>query len=275
MQPNVQGASKDWYKDFFQGVALDMWRRAIPPQMTEAEAGFLAEVFPSGGRILDVPCGNGRHSIALAKRGFKVTGVDLSEEFITEARREAKQSAAAEFLHTDMRELPWQSEFDGACCLGNSFNYLDYAGTIAFLAAVSKSLKPGGRFVIDTGCSAESLLPKLQERGWMELGDILFLSSRRYDAAESRLEIEYTFVRDGVADKRKASSAVYTVAETRRMLEQTGFATKSLFGGFDKSQFELGSPRLVIVAESKNDARFQSCRSAIIGSTREARNAGK
>jgi SAM-dependent methyltransferase len=247
MQHNLgTGASKDWYKDFFQGVALDMWRRAIPPQMTEAEAGFLADVFPSGGRILDVPCGNGRHSMALAKRGFRVTGVDLSEEFIAEAKQ---SEAGAEFLQADMRELPWQSEFDGACCLGNSFSYLDYSGTLAFLAAVNKSLKPGGRFVIDTGCSAESLLPKLQERSWMEFGDILFLSSRRYDAAESRLEIEYTFVRDGIADKRKASSAVYTVAETRRMLEQTGFATKSFFGGFDKSPFELGSPRLVIVAE--------------------------
>ncbi len=245
MQHNLDnGASKDWYKDFFQGVALDMWRRAIPPQMTEAEVGFLADVFPPSGRILDVPCGNGRHSIALAKRGFKVTGVDLAEEFIAEAR----SYPDAEFVHADMRELPWHSEFDGACCLGNSFSYLDHAGTIAFLTAVNRSLKPGGRFVIDTGCSAESLLPKLQERSWMELGDILFLSSRRYNAIESRLEIEYTFVRNGIADKRKASSAVYTVAETRRMLEQTGFATQSLFGGFDKCPFELGSPRLVVVA---------------------------
>jgi SAM-dependent methyltransferase len=244
-------SDNDWYKDFFRGVTLDMWRRAIPPQMTEAEVEFIADVLavPAGGRILDVPCGNGRHSIPLARRGYRVTGVDLSEEFIAEARTAV--IPGVEFLRADMRELTWRSEFDGACCLGNSFNYLDHAGTLAFLAAVNKSLKPGARFVIDTGCCAESLLPNLQTRGWMELGDILFLSSRKYNAAESRLEIEYTFVRGGVTDKRNASSAVYTVAETHRMLEQSGFEMKSLFGGFDQSPFALGSPRLVLVAEKR------------------------
>ena len=249
----------DWYKDFFHGVALDMWRRAVSPQVTEAETEFLEDVLavPAGGRILDVPCGNGRHSIALAKRGYRVTGVDLAEEFIIEARASAVEARAgsagsqvnAEFRNGDMRDLPWQSEFDGAFCLGNSFCYLDHSGTIAFLEAVSGTLRPGARFVIDTGCSAESLLPKLQERAWVELGDMLFLSSRQYNAAESRLEIEYTFVRNGVSDKRHASFAVYTAAETRRLLEHAGFATRSLFGGFDKSAYALGSPRLILVAE--------------------------
>jgi SAM-dependent methyltransferase len=148
-----------------------------------------------------------------------------------------------------MRDVPWQSAFDGAYCLGNSFCYLDHSGTVEFLKAVSGALKPGARFVIDTGCSAESLLPKLQERAWVELGDLLFLSSRRYNAAESRLEIEYTFVRHGVSDKRHASFAVYTVAETRRLLEQAGLVTRSLFGGFDKSAYALESPRMILVAE--------------------------
>jgi SAM-dependent methyltransferase len=249
----------DWYKDFFHGAALDMWRRAVTPEITQVETEFLVDVLaiPAGGRVLDVPCGNGRHSIELAKRGYQVTGVDLAEEFVIEARASTEEARAglagspvkAEFHHSDMRELPWQSAFDGAFCVGNSFCYLDHAGTIAFLAAVGRTLKPGARFVIDTGCSAESLLPKLQERAWVELGDLLFLSSRRYNAAESRLEIEYTFVRGGVSDKRNASFAVYTVAETRRLLEQAGFATRSLFGGFDKSAYALGSPRLILVAE--------------------------
>jgi SAM-dependent methyltransferase len=247
-------SDNDWYKDFFHGVALDMWRQAVTPQITATEAEFLADALalPPGARILDVPCGNGRHSIALANRGFQVTGVDLADEFIAEARAAASPQSDAhnpEFRQADMRDLPWQSAFDGAFCVGNSFCYFDHAGTVAFLAAVSAALKPGARFVIDTGCSAESLLPKLQQRAWMELGDILFLSSRRYDAAASRLEIEYTFVRNGLSDKRNASFSVYTVAETRRMLEQAGFETRSLFGGFDKTAYALGSPRLLLVAE--------------------------
>lgn len=250
MQPdsNQIHSNIDWYKDFFHGVALDMWRRAVNPQITQAESAFLEDVLevPDGARILDVPCGNGRHSIALANRGYRMSGVDLADEFIQEARA---VGSAAEFLRADMRELPWQAEFDGAFCLGNSFGYLDHAGTLGFLEAVSKALKPGAKFVLDTGCAAESILPALQTRGWMQLGDLLFLSSRSYNARESRLEMEYTFVRGGVSDTRQASTAVHTVAEIRRMLEAAGLVTRSLFGSFDKIPYALGSPRLLVVAE--------------------------
>src|SRR5580700_1533095 len=123
----------DWYLDFFHGIALDMWRGAVTPEMTESDAGFLAGVFGSGGRVLDVPCGNGRHSIALAKRGFAVTGIDLSEEFIAEARETAASSGVDAAFHLgDMRAIP-HGAFDGAFCFGNSFGYMDHAGTVAFI----------------------------------------------------------------------------------------------------------------------------------------------
>src|SRR6187399_1649394 len=78
----------NWYESFFHGVTLDLWRRAIPPEQTKAEAEFLSEQLKCtrGSNVLDVPCGNGRLSFELAKRGLGVTGVDISEEFIEEAR---------------------------------------------------------------------------------------------------------------------------------------------------------------------------------------------
>src|SRR6185295_16998228 len=78
----------NWYESFFHGVTLDLWRRAIPPEQTQAEAEFLIEQLSCspGSHVLDVPCGNGRLSFELAKRGLRVTGVDISEEFIAEAR---------------------------------------------------------------------------------------------------------------------------------------------------------------------------------------------
>src|ERR1043166_2665237 len=78
----------NWYESFFHGVTLDLWRRAIPPEQTTAEAEFLIEKLQcaQGARVLDVPCGNGRLAFELAKRGLRVTGVDISEEFIEEAR---------------------------------------------------------------------------------------------------------------------------------------------------------------------------------------------
>jgi cyclopropane fatty-acyl-phospholipid synthase-like methyltransferase len=60
----------NWYEEFFHGLALDLWRKAVTEEQTEAEADFIAGILdlPNGARILDVPCGNGRHSIELEAR---------------------------------------------------------------------------------------------------------------------------------------------------------------------------------------------------------------
>ena len=88
----------NWYESFFHGVTLDLWRRAIPPEQTAAEAEFLMKQLQcaEGARVLDVPCGNGRLSFELAKRGLRVTGVDISDEFIAEARSQSEPPALAD-----------------------------------------------------------------------------------------------------------------------------------------------------------------------------------
>jgi len=75
-----------WYRTFFRGLANDMWRQAVPPELTRKQAEFIAQQgAPPAGLVLDVPCGNGRIALELAKRGLQVTGVDFSEESIHEA----------------------------------------------------------------------------------------------------------------------------------------------------------------------------------------------
>src|SRR5262245_6068727 len=118
---------KNWFEDFFHGVANDLWRKALPEMHTNAEVDFLEKQLGRKGRVLDVPCGFGRHSLELARRGHRVTGVDLSVEFIAEAREAAKAAKLkAEFKVGDMRRLQLDGGFDLACCLGNSFGYLEF-----------------------------------------------------------------------------------------------------------------------------------------------------
>lgn len=223
----------------------------MTPALTLADVDFLMKTFDvkPGARLLDVPCGNGRHSIELARRGYRVTGIDLSQAFLAAARAELD----ADWRFGDMRMLELEaSAFDGAFCFGNSFGYLDHAGAAAFLGALGTALKPGARLAIDTGVAAESILPTLVQKRWHRLGDLTILSENRYDARNSRLDIDYTFVRDGpIATKfetRPASSYVFTVAEIGRMLEAAGFEVATLNGGTAGEPYELGSPRLIIIA---------------------------
>jgi len=240
----------NWYEDFFHGVANELWRKCVSSEQTRAEADFLEKTLGSKTRLLDVPCGNGRLALELARRGCRTTGVDLSKEFVQEATDAAAAvGLAVEFVRGDMKQLTWKSEFDGAFCFGNSFGYLIYADMTAFVAGVARALKAGGRFVIDTGATAESILATLKEREWYQIDDIIFAIENRYLADVSCLETKGTFVQNGKLETRTWWHWVYTVGEIRRMLEGAGLAVTNLYTSLDQQPFKLGDQRLIIVAQ--------------------------
>jgi SAM-dependent methyltransferase len=238
----------NWELDFFRDVAVDSWRRAMTPEQTRSEAAFLQKALALDGPsdVLDVPCGNGRHSIELAKAGHRVTGFDLSEEFLAEARTAAEN---VRWVHGDMRQLDYTAEFNGAFCFGNSFTYLDSDQAAEFFRAIARSLKPGGRFALETGMAAESILPTRQPTRWFKLGDIYMLSENQYHPRESRMDIQYTFIRNGKSETRPLSSHVLTVNEICRMQAAAGLEPLELLGSVDGEAYQLGSPRLIVVSK--------------------------
>jgi SAM-dependent methyltransferase len=228
----------------------------MAPEQTRAEVEFLEKALrlKESSRLLDVPCGNGRHSIALARRGYLITGVDLSEEFIEEART-ASDSLPAKWIVSDMRQLPWRAEFDGAFCFGNSFGYLNPGEARDFLKAVARTLKPDSRFALETGMAAESILPGLQKTRWFKAGDIYMLSENQYHPREGRLDIQYTFIRDGQAETRPSSSYVLTVNEICRLHAEAGLQPLELLGSANGEPYQPGSPRLILVSAKEFQSR--------------------
>ena len=153
--------SSTWYVDFFTELPNEFWRRAVPPKATEAEVDFIERHLglQPRSRIVDVPCGSGRHTLALAARGHRLTGVDISTEAIGYARRAAADvHLDVELIVAEMREIPRDGSFDAAVCMGNSFGYLNLAGTREFVAALAGAIRPGGGLVIDFTVAAESLV---------------------------------------------------------------------------------------------------------------------
>lgn len=237
----------DWFRTFFDGLALEMWREAMSPQQTAVEAEFLAKhlELKAGDAILDVPCGNGRHAIELAKRGIRMTGVDLSTGFIAEARAKAP---GCEWILGDMRDLPWESRFDAVYSCGNSFGYFDAENCKQFLKAVARVLKPGGRFLLECGAVAETLLPVLQPERRMKVGDLDFHSVNVYNAEESRMDITYTFTLGDRSETKSIHQWVFTAGEIRRMLQRAGLTPIATFGDFEGSPLALRSQRFIATA---------------------------
>jgi SAM-dependent methyltransferase len=248
----------DWWNGFFSGLFAEFWRAAIPAEATRAEVDFLQSRLglEPGKRVLDAPCGHGRHSLELARRGLRVTGIDSSGELLTAARGDAAhEGLAVEWLERDMRDLPWHGEFDAAFCAGNSFGYFDDEGNQAFLGAVARALRPGGRFLLESGWVAESLFPNFPERLDMEVAGIRFQAENRYDPVGGRVENRFTASRRDQCETRPAVHGLYTCRDICRMLEAEGFTDPEAFGSTAGEPFRIGSPRLLLVATRRASKR--------------------
>ncbi|MEO8431822.1 MAG: class I SAM-dependent methyltransferase [Acidobacteriota bacterium] len=244
-------ASCDWWADFFSGLVVDFWRAAVPRAVTDAEVDFLWErlgIRP-GSRVLDAPCGHGRHAVELAARGCRVTGIDYSTELLAAARdAAAARGVDASWERLDMRELLWEEEFDAAFCAGGSFAFFDREGDTRFLAGVGRALRPGGAFVLDASKVAESLLPSFREGYEMETGGVHFRAENRYDAERGRIENRYTMTREGRTETKLASHRVDTVVQVLDMLRSAKLEPVSLHGSTDGSPYRLASPQLFVVS---------------------------
>ena len=252
---NMSGRQdKQWWVVLFQDPWRSVFLREKTQRRTIEEVNFIQKVLElrSQAKILDVPCGDGRHSIELAKRKFKVTGVDINQQFLDIARDKTEfERLKIVWQQRDMRDLPWREKFDAAFSFWGSFGYFDDKGNIDFLKAVSRVLKPGAKFLVDTHV-AETLLPNLSpERIWKQVGKTLLLEEKSYDCASSRVNTEWTFIHHGEKSKRYSSIRIYTFRQLCDLLRSVGFNSFRGYGLLNGDPFHVGSSRLYLVAKKK------------------------
>lgn len=240
----------EWWTNFFGGLVVDFWRAAMTPEITRAETDFLWSSLrlAPGMKVLDVPCGDGRLALELAERGCRVTGVDISPEFLAAARASAQERGLdVSWRQADMRDLPWDEEFDAAFCAGSSFGFFDDDGNAAFVAAVARTLVPGGRFLGDFK-AAESVLPAFRESYEMPVGNLVFAAKNSYDPAAGTMENLYTVTRGNEVEKKRAVHRIYSTREILDMLSKAALGDLETLGSVGGERYRLGSPRLFVVA---------------------------
>jgi 2-polyprenyl-3-methyl-5-hydroxy-6-metoxy-1,4-benzoquinol methylase len=244
-----------WYESFFDDdwLAITLDREA---DRTPGEIDLLSELLAlePGARILDAGCGHGRHSLELARRGFDVTGIDLSEPSLAIARaRAAEAGVAVEYHHGDALDMSWDGEFDGAITLFSTIlGYFPEEGDDArFLSNLARALKSGGKLVLDTLNPVGLFSGGYLEHSWHELADgRLVVEEHRYDVRSGRTTAHWLVFRpDGSRGELSHSMRLYTMPELERLLGAAGLAVTDVRGGWDGVEADRTSRRLIVCAE--------------------------
>ena len=232
----------------------------------EAQARGVMAILETGGvkppaRILDAPCGIGRHDVHLAKFGYRVTGLDYAPAFLDRARRLAAETGTEpEFVQGDLREVrsalaDRAGTFSAILNLWTSFGYWGEAVDLQIFQQLHELCAPGGLLVLDT-INRDWLVRVFRPHGYEEFGDLVHIEERTFDYRTSWVLGPWRFFRKRDGDLvHEATMSVdhraYSAHELRRIVDAAGWRTVGLFGSLDREALTLERPRLVLVARKE------------------------
>ena len=213
---------------------------------TEQEVEFLIKTMSLNGteRILDLACGFGRHSLALAERGFSVVGVDITPVFIEDAKTSAaEKNLDIEFICSDIRSISYVKEFDVVLNLADgAIGYFENEhDNMKIFDVVSRALKPGGKHFMDI-CNGEHAECCFPERCWEAGSKTLSLADFRWDAQTKRMLYSESVIPYGELVERPVLSdsypgiRLYSKEELKKILEERGMTIIDTYSDY------LGAP---------------------------------
>lgn len=238
---------KAWYEESFGKDYLIVYKhRDYAGAYREVRAMSAWLAMPKGASVLDLCCGTGRHALALADFGYRVTGMDLSPDLLAEAKRNDPEGRVR-FIRGDMRRVPLDESFDAVVNLFTSFGYFDRdEDNRRVLGEISRLLRPGGRWLIDflnPGFVARNLVPhsERQEDG------VRIVERRRIEAGFVRKEI--TLIGPDDRERRyREQVRLYELDDFRAMLKPAALRLEQVYGGYDSMPYDpQTSPRMIMI----------------------------
>jgi SAM-dependent methyltransferase len=243
---------KPWYDDdsFWELWAPVMFSESRIATTSEEVGNIISLLnIKSGNKVLDLCCGIGRHSLELAMRGFKVTGVDRTLYYLSVASEQAKKEKLdIELVNADMRNFYRSNIFDAVISMFTSFGYFeDPDDDRKVVLNIYKSLKKGGRLIIDVN-GKERLAAIFHERDWRREGDAFVLEERKVTRDWSWMENRWILIKDGKIHENTLSHRLYSAAELKTLLKDCGFRDVRVYGDFTGSPYDQKATRLMTVA---------------------------
>jgi SAM-dependent methyltransferase len=239
-----------WYKDWFNSE----YYHKLYFKRDESEAAafidkLIAHLNPAPGcEMLDVACGKGRHSIHLAKKGYNVTGIDLSEESIEEAK-ESECDSLHFYVH-DMRLPFWINYFDYAFNFFTSFGYFrtDREHNNA-IRTIAQSLRMGGVFVMDY-LNVHYAEDHLVHKSEKQIDDVNYVITKWFDESHFYKKIVVEDENNTEPLEYIEKVAKFSLGEFTDMFSYEGLQIQEVFGDYSFNKYDVkSSPRLIMIAK--------------------------
>ncbi|MBI2955884.1 MAG: class I SAM-dependent methyltransferase [Acidobacteria bacterium] len=242
------GGRRHFFQTLWPVVAADVTTRFAADARVDVASLLRWLRLPPRARILDIPCGYGRHSLELARRGFQVTGVDISARLLAQARRQAaSEGLHIEFRRADMRQLRYRRRLDLVLNLFTSFGYFGEAADVQVLKTFHRSLRPGGRLVVDV-INRDWAIRHMPPKSRVRLGRIALTQTRHFDFGSSTA-VEVWLAQQGRSRWQSAIRyRLYSGHELVGLAEAAGFRRAQVFGGLRGQPLTWKSRRLVLLA---------------------------
>jgi SAM-dependent methyltransferase len=214
---------------------------------------------PSGARILDVPCGQGRHAHLLAEAGFRVDGLDYSR-FLLDRAKERGTGPSLHYTRGDMRKLParWTGRFDAVVNLFTSFGFFtDPVDDARVIAEIGRVLRPDGVFVFHGG-SRDGVMSRFLARDWWKSDDgTVIAHERSFDPLSGILSIETTWEGPSGSGTREHRLRLYTATRLAELCLDAGLIVHEAYDGFRDRPLMRGSSEMLLVARKRQLPRTQ------------------
>jgi SAM-dependent methyltransferase len=249
----------EWFKDIhfwerYGPIMFDRKRWDEVPVVADgvtrlAKLDLYGQAAPPGTpRVLDLCCGFGRIALELARRGFSVTGVDITETYLqTGADDAAYENLEVEFVMQDVRAFKRPGHFDLAVNLYISFGYFeDPADDLLFAKNACESLKPGGSFIIET-LGKEIAVRDFVEAEWFERAGYTALTEYTPVDSWAGLKNRWIIIKDERRIEKVFTQRLYSAAELRRLLLDAGFAAVEIYGNWDETPYDQRAEALIVV----------------------------
>jgi len=239
-----------WYNRFFSGLYTRVLGEQFSSRQTMEQVRLVKRLLRlrRGQTVLDVPCGQGRLTIPLARAGLRMTGVDLTPSYLRAAsRRVRRQRLRVRFLQSDMRDIAFSEEFDAALNWFGSFGYFRDADNLEFSRRVFRALKPGGRFLVQ-GPNKGWIRSHFVARSEHTINGVRIVIRNRWDRNKQRVLGVWTLSRRGKVERNPTDIRIYSAAEMRALLGAAGFRDITFHDTVPGKRFTRHSRKLMVVA---------------------------